>query len=390
MNHSCPVCESGNLEMFFSIKQVPVIINILSNTKEEALDRPKGDIDLGFCDQCGHIYNTSFDLSLLDYSGEYDNSLHFSSTFRTFARDLADSMVHQRGWTNGSLLEVGCGKADFLKMLCDLGGNQGIGFDPSIESADWESIGEKGGRIKLVRGYFGKEDTDVSGDRVICQHVLEHIETPFKFLEDIRTSRTPYPNHDVYFEVPNVLYSLRDFGVWDIIYEHCSYFSPPSMRHLFERLGYAVDSCEEVYGNQFLSLHASYRNTEVSTPHHDITELAGLVYQFGRTFADKTAYWKDVLGPARKGDEKVVVWGAGSKGITFLNMMTDGKGIDYIIDQNPAKTGKFVAGTGQEIQTPEFLSAYHPDQVIIMNPLYEEEIGNSLKQMRLTPEIVVA
>lgn len=390
MSDQCPVCESGTLEVFFSIKQVPVIINILSNSKEEAIGRPRGDIDLGFCNNCGHIYNSSFDLSRLDYSGEYDNSLHFSSTFRAFAKDLADSMVNDRNWTNSSLVEVGCGKADFLKMLCDQGGNQGIGYDPSIESVDWQSIGDQGGRIKLVRGYFGKDDTEIPGDRVICQHVLEHIETPTTFLQDIITSRAKMPNHTAYFEVPNVLYTLRDFGVWDIIYEHCSYFSPSSMKYLFNRFGYDVSSCEEVYGNQFLSLHASYGDSDVGDAQNDITELAGLVYQFGRTFEEKTAHWKEVLAPARAGEKKVVVWGAGSKGITFLNMMTDGKGIDYIIDQNPAKTGKFVAGTGQKIETPEFLTSYVPDQVIIMNPLYKEEIGEGLKKMGLTPEIVVA
>ena len=390
MSDTCPACETGSLEIFFSIKQVPVIINILSSSREEAIHRPKGDIDLGFCHHCGHIYNRSFDLQLLDYSGEYDNSLHFSATFRAFAEELADSMVHERGWTNSELVEVGCGKADFLKMLCDQGGNRGIGYDPSIESVDWQSIGQRGGEIKLVRGYFGKGDTDIPGDRVICQHVLEHIETPAQFLRDIITSRSTLSNHSAYFEVPNVLYTLRDFGIWDIIYEHCSYFSPQSLSHLFNRLGYEVSSCEEVYGSQFLSLHAQFENSEPGELDSDLSDLAALVDEFGRTFRDKTAYWKNFLAPARAGEKKVVVWGAGSKGITFLNMMTDGQGIDYIIDQNPAKVGRYVAGTGQKIETPEFLKSYQPDQVIIMNPLYKEEISAGLREMGLTPEIVVA
>lgn len=390
MNNSCPVCEAEPLENFFSIKQVPVIINILSNTREEALSRPRGDIDLGFCGNCGHIYNTSFDLGLLDYSGEYDNALHFSSTFRDFASRLVDTIVYERNWKASHLLEIGCGKASFLQALCERGGNSGIGYDPSIEDQDWTPAGEKGGKIKLVRGYFGKNDTSVPGDKVICQHVLEHIEAPAGFLQDIIASRKNSAEHSAYFEVPNVLYTLRDFGVWDIIYEHCSYFCPASLAFLFNRFGYTVESCEEVYGNQFLSLHAEYGVGKRPSAITDLSEMSKLVSDFGQTFKEKSSYWKRSLAPALAGEKKVVVWGAGSKGITFLNMMTDGKGIDYIIDQNPAKIGKFVAGSGQEIQTPEFLAEYRPDMVIVMNPLYKNEIAQKLAGMGLSPEIVVA
>ena len=390
MSDSCPVCEAESLENFFSIKQVPVIINILSNTRGEALGRPRGDIDLGFCGNCGHIYNTSFDLSLLDYSGEYDNALHFSSTFRDFASQLVDTIVNERHWKGSNLLEVGCGKASFLQALCKRGGNSGIGYDPSIEDQDWTPVGPAGGKIKLVRGYFGKEDVSVPGDKIICQHVLEHIEAPADFLQDIIASRKNSLAHSAYFEVPNVLYSLRDSGVWDIIYEHCSYFSPTSLAFLFNRFGYAVDSCEEVYGNQFLSLHAEFGAEKRHLEASDLGELTKLVSDFSQTFKEKSRDWRTSLEPALSGEKKVVVWGAGSKGITFLNMMTDGKGIDYIIDQNPAKIGKFVAGSGQEIQTPEFLVEYRPDMVIVMNPLYKDEIAHKLAGMGLTPEVVVA
>ncbi len=390
MSGPCPVCEAGTLESFFSIKQVPVIINILSNTKEEAMGRPRGDIDLGFCDTCGHIYNTAFDLGLLDYSGEYDNALHFSSTFRDFASQLVETIVFGRKWQSGHMLEIGCGKASFLRALCERGGNSGIGYDPSIESLDWKSVGNAGGKIKLVRGYFGKDDTDVAGDKVVCQHVLEHIEAPATFLQEIIASRAKLAAHSIYFEVPNVLYSLRDFGVWDIIYEHCSYFSPSSLAYLFERFGYRIESCEEVYGNQFLSLHAEYGCGKEAVSKPDITELSRLVGEFGRTFMEKRLHWMDTLTPALSDEEKVVVWGAGSKGITFLNMMTDGEGIDYIIDQNPAKIGKFVAGSGQQIQSPDFLAEYRQDMVIVMNPLYRDEIAQRLSGMGLTPEVVVA
>lgn len=61
--------------------------------------------------------------------------------------------------------------------------------------------------------------------------------------------------------------------------------------------------------------------------------------------------------------------------------------IAYAVDINPIKTGTFMAGTGQEIVAPSFLQEYRPDVVIIMNPVYLDEITRDLHAMGLSPEI---
>jgi hypothetical protein len=60
--------------------------------------------------------------------------------------------------------------------------------------------------------------------------------------------------------------------------------------------------------------------------------------------------------------------------------------IQYVVDINPRKHGKFVTGTGQEIVPPEFLKEYQPDCVIIMNPIYAQEIKNTVEQFGLEVE----
>jgi ABC-type Fe3+-hydroxamate transport system substrate-binding protein len=50
----------------------------------------------------------------------------------------------------------------------------------------------------------------------------------------------------------------------------------------------------------------------------------------------------------------------------------------------------FVAGSGQEIVSPEFLRVYQPDVVIIMNRNYEDEIGRQLAQLGVTASILIA
>jgi hypothetical protein len=84
-----------------------------------------------------------------------------------------------------------------------------------------------------------------------------------------------------------------------------------------------------------------------------------------------------------------VLWGAGSKGVSFLSTLdltTDD--VPYVVDLNPHKIGTFIAGTGQEIVAPDFLSDFRPDVVIIMNPVYRQEITQKLAALGLSPGIL--
>ena len=83
--------------------------------------------------------------------------------------------------------------------------------------------------------------------------------------------------------------------------------------------------------------------------------------------------------------ETAVVWGAGSKGVTFLNLMNATDVITHVVDINPRKQGMFVAGTGQPIIGPEQLTEVKPDLVLIMNPLYKDEIANQVRSLGLNP-----
>jgi hypothetical protein len=79
----------------------------------------------------------------------------------------------------------------------------------------------------------------------------------------------------------------------------------------------------------------------------------------------------------KEGGRRTVVWGAGSKGVTFLNTFRD-SGVDYAVDINTRKQGMYVAGTGQRIVPPEFLKDYQPDLITVMNPIYRKEIKQSI------------
>ena len=85
----------------------------------------------------------------------------------------------------------------------------------------------------------------------------------------------------------------------------------------------------------------------------------------------------------------VAFWGAGSKGVTFLNLVPGARSIRPVVDLNPRKQGMFVAGTGQLIVSPEALADYSPEIVIVLNPAYRSEITARLMAIGLPAAKIV-
>ena len=64
--------------------------------------------------------------------------------------------------------------------------------------------------------------------------------------------------------------------------------------------------------------------------------------------------------------------------------------ISHVVDVNPRKTGRFIGGSGQEIIAPSAVRELRPDVVVVMNPIYREEIGSILRSLGLDSELLVA
>ncbi|MCH8271549.1 MAG: SAM-dependent methyltransferase, partial [Planctomycetes bacterium] len=79
---------------------------------------------------------------------------------------------------------------------------------------------------------------------------------------------------------------------------------------------------------------------------------------------------------------------SGSKGVAFLTTLGVTDEIDCVVDINPHREGTFMAGTGHEIVSPESLADHGVDNVIVMNPIYVDEIRGTLSEMGLHPNVV--
>ena len=73
--------------------------------------------------------------------------------------------------------------------------------------------------------------------------------------------------------------------------------------------------------------------------------------------------------------------------MSFLTTLNIKDEIEYVIDINPHRHGKFIPGTGKKIMPPEILKKLEPDVVLIMNPMYSGEICETLKDMNLQTQI---
>jgi hypothetical protein len=386
----CPVCGKSVGRDLLEIQNVPIHCNLLWADHQLAVSAPKGDIVLVFCSNCGHVFNRAFDASLTEYTQAYENSLHFSPRFQNYAHSLASDLVERHNLRQRELVEIGAGQGDFLRMLCDIGDNRGIGFDEAYVPSEGDQLDE---RFSIVCEFAWQEHLERTPDMIYARHVLEHIEQPADFIAVIREAIGDKPDTLLFLEVPNMAYTLRELAIWDIIYEHCGYYTPQSISCLLTRGGFDVPLTRDVFEGQFLTAEAFPAGQESNSDcadQDDLHEIASQVDAFADEFRQKVEFWQQRVQGWQNEGKRVVAWGAGSKGVTFLNILKAKEQIPYIVDINPRKLGKYVVGTGQEIVAPEFLRGYQPDVVILMNPIYRDEIAQMLEELDVTADLVVA
>ncbi len=387
---ACPSCGGATMLAFFALAQIPVHSCLLMASRDDAVGCRRGDLRLGFCRACGFIANTAFDPSVHEYSARYEETQGFSPTFNAFARDLADRLVAAHDLRGRTLLEIGCGKGEFLVRLCELGGNAGIGIDPSYVPERTSS--PAAARIRFIRDFYSEAYADLPADFVCCRHTLEHIGAVGALVRTVRAALATGRPVPVFFEVPDVLRVLREGAFWDIYYEHCSYFSPGSLARLFRAAGFEVVDLALGFAGQYVLLTAKPADAPTSSTlplENDLGELERAVDAFERVGAAAVERWRATLDALRARGRRPVVWGSGSKGVAFLATLGTMDGIvDYVVDINPYKQGRFMPGTGQEIVAPEFLARYRPTDVLVMNPIYTEEIRRHLGSLGLAPEVL--
>jgi hypothetical protein len=375
----CPVCGSTVCETFFTRTGVLLWSNVLYLSREEARSAPRGEMRMAICANCTHIFNAAFDPERMRYRRGYENALHFSDTFARYQRHLAQRLIERFNLHGKDLVEVGCGDGAFLRLLCELGDNRGVGFDATAPPSDSPGV-------RFVATVDPARYAGVPADFICCRHTLEHVREPRRFTAHLQHWATAAPAF--YFEVPNGLAPFCDGAVWDLIYEHCSYFTLRSLRRLCADAGMEVSTVGAAFDGQFLSIEGRLGASEERhglLPRVD--DLRSRLAGFSAAYAKRVSAAVDWTRRAAARRDRIVLWGAGSKGSSFLDVV-GGAAIHAAVDVNPRKQGRWTGGSGVEVVAPEKLREIEPDHVVILNPIYRDEVGAALKAMDLAPEVV--
>jgi hypothetical protein len=360
--------------------------NLLWISKDDALNCPKGDIRLVFCPKCSYIFNLEFEPERLTYQN-YDNSLYYSPHFQSFAQSLVQRLIEQYNLHDKDITEIGLGgKSNFLSLFCKIGNNRGLSFDPNNEENNILVD-----HIKYVKDIYSEKYSDYKSDFIFSWHVLEHIKDPKGLLSTIRRAVGERRETVVFFGVPNALYDFSSHSFFDVFYEHLSYFTHVSLEYIFKICGFKVCEFTKEWGDQSLYIGVTLEDNEninnIYPPQFEVEKIEDNINSFSVNYSNKIKNYRKTLRRILDRGEHIVIWGAGSRGVTFLNALKD-VNVEYAVDINPIKQGMYIPGAGQKIVPPEFLHKYRPDLIIVMNPIYLNEIKNMVKDIRINTKFL--
>jgi 2-polyprenyl-3-methyl-5-hydroxy-6-metoxy-1,4-benzoquinol methylase len=360
--------------------------HVTGPTAADARSAPRGDVTLALCLNCGFVFNSAFEPARVRYSPGYENSQDHSEVFNAYLDSLTTELMTRHRLAGKTVVEIGCGQGSFLERLTAKAGCAGVGFDPTFDPS--RKVGNRS--VTFVQATYDPAAPQASGHVVFARHVIEHISNPQQLMDDIRHAASP-AGEMVWFETPRLEWILERGAFWDIFYEHCSYFAMPVLAALVSRNGWHVTNHRSTFGAQYQWLEAS-RNGDTSasavTADGVVDNLRASLHGFGRAWASWKTDWRHrVEGLAHRG--RCVVWGAGAKGVAFLNQIDpDGEVVEAVVDVNPRKQGRYVPGTGHAIIAPQRIHEIRPRAVLVANSNYVNEIREILGRQGSDAQLV--
>lgn len=334
-------------KFLYKVEGIPILQNRAYEDSLTAINCPAGDICLVQNLRTGLIYNEDFKAETVLYDKHYNNERSLSEVYKLHLDFISKIILKSLGTVN--IVEIGCGKGVFLETLLTKG-FEVTGFDPAYEGNNQ--------RIKKEVFRFGAFKI---ADGLILSHVLEHIQNPIEFLNNLKIANGGIGR--IYIEVPCFDWILAHRAWWDITYEHVNYFRLSDFSRIF---GEVIES-GYCFGDQYLYVVAELGSIRVPS----FNNYEDLV-DFPSDFTDTILKRKE-----QNRTESSIIWGAASKGVIFTLLSSRaGITIKTVIDINPAKQGKFMAGTGLKIKLPDQCLAELQEgaTILVMNSNYLDEI----------------
>jgi len=325
---------------------------------------------------------------------EYAYFSSYSDTWLSHSRSYAEMIIQRFALGSHSLVVELASNDGYLLQYFAQRGVPVLGIEPAANVA--RAAVEKG--IPTTVKFFGvktaEEEIAISGpaDLLIGNNVLAQVPDLHDFVEGMRLLLKA--DGLITMEFPHVMRLLESNQFDTIYHEHFSYFSLAVVERLFSEHGLRVFDAEELptHGGS-LRIYACHRaDSKLAT--YRLEKLRTEEGIFGldhmecyRSFAErvKETKWKllDFMIQVKREGKRIAGYGAPGKGNTLLNycgIRTDF--LDYVVDRNPYKQGKFLPGTHIPIHRPDKLLETRPDHVLILPWNVKAEIMSQISYIR--------
>lgn len=384
----CPVCANIKSNLMLDERpNIPSLQNVALQTHEEAVAFPQGALKMMRCANCSFVWNAAFDPARISYDETYNNDATSSTYYLKHLDLMADrAIVSVPDNADIHYVEIGCGEGDFMNLVHNRSNGRmksATGFDPSFTGEDKLPDG-----AKVHRTFFSPQNADKipAEANVVCsRHTIEHVADVQSFATALAAAMAP--GRTIFIETPDADWILKHTAFQDFFYEHCSIYTPKSIRLLLAQHGLDCD-VKPVYDGQYMWISAYLSDAAAKTNPVETSPHLALHYQEHKR--QMMTEWSDYL-EARCTVAPVALWGGSSKGVTFSLLFNNTKAptIECVIDLNVAKQDCFMPVSGTMIVSPETAKQRGVGTVIIMNPNYEVEIRSQIKDMGWDPEIKV-
>jgi len=387
----CHSCGSTGLKPFLSLGKTPLPDALVTADQLDQTD-PTFPLDVAFCPECALVQ------ILEDVPPEQlfvDNYLYFSSFsdhLLRHAKKHADGLVRTRGLDGSNLVVELASNDGYLLQNFLPHGVPVLGVDPAPDQA--QAARENG--VPTVEEFFGVDlarrlrAEHGPADVIIANNVMAHVPELNDFVGGI--AELLADNGLVTVENPWVL-DLVDHGEFDTIYhEHFYYYSCTSVDALVRRHGMFLNHVEyfpDLHGGT-LRWHIGkvekvspdarrYLRAEHEAGVDDFSFYADFGDRVERTKAELRALLERLKGEGAT----IAAYGAAAKGSTMLNYVGLGPELlDFVVDRNTWKQGKYMPGVHLPILEPEALLREQPDYVLILAWNFTAEIVAQQEEYR--------
>lgn len=346
------------------------------------------------CDRCFLVQLLEY-VSPQEIFSDYAYFSSYSDTWLQHAKSYTEKMIERLELHSSSQVVEIASNDGYLLQYFQTQGIPVLGIEPAANVAE---VAIKKG-IPTVVKFFGQKTAEElvahgkQADLIVGNNVLAHVPELNDFVKGMKILLKPLGV--ITMEFPHLM-RLMESNQFDTIYhEHFCYFSFITAQKVFAAHGLRIFDVEELptHGGS-LRIYASH-DEDISKPQTDTAKeletrevAAGFNnikhYLDFRTKVEETKFkLLDFLIEAKREGKSIAGYGAPGKGNTLLNYCgIRGDFIDYTVDRNPYKHGRFLPGTHIPIFPPDKIKETQPDYLLILPWNLKNEVMSQTSYIR--------